>query len=114
MKLCQENVTDSQPKLSPFENTLFPRVECIHPKKRLVLRSQSRSVNTSALFDSVSLTCLNTTKYDDQIKDYVCSPSCRIPTTGNYIGNDMIIHDWPSNVTKPELDDVGKKFALKK
>ena len=107
MKLCQENVTDSQPKLSPFENTLFPRVECIHPKKRLVLRSQSRSVNTSAVFDSVPLTCLNTTKYDDQIKDYVCSPTCRIPT-GN--GNPMIVHDWPSNVTKPELDEVGNNY----
>ena len=81
----------------------FYRVNCVHGKKRLVKKSDWKAGNAStAILDSITLTCLNSTGYDVDLSDYICTPACVRPynTTELY-------PDWPNTET-PELGDTVK------
>ena len=67
----------------------------------MVLKTDLQEIYLSKLRNAVLFKCLNTTDYDIDIRDYMCTPSCRIPTE-----NELIVHDWPSNITRPELGTV--------
>ena len=78
-------------------------VSCVHAKKRLVKKSDWIAGNTSAvLLDSLVLTCLNTTEYDIDISDYICTPPCITP-----YNTSQLYPTW-SDTARPELGDTVK------
>lgn len=91
-----------------YLSTLFLfvyRVNCVHQKKRLVKKSDWKAGNASTdqLLDSITLTCLNSTGYDVDLSEYICTPACIRPynTTELY-------PDWSNTVSPPEMGDTVK------
>jgi hypothetical protein len=76
------------------------RVKCSNPQKRMVLKSKLKSNDTTAFDEFVTLICQNTTSYDEDIKDYTCTPPCEKPKTTKNIVNNWEIAE------KPELADT--------
>ena len=78
----------------------FFRVKCSNPQKRMVLKSKLKSNDTTAFNEFITLICQNTTLYDQDIKDYTCTPPCEKPKTTKNIVNNWVL------AAKPELADT--------
>ena len=86
--------------LAHCEMFILFRVKCSNPQKRMVLKSKLKSNDTTAFDEFVTLICQNTTLYDEDIKDYTCTPPCEKPKTTKNIVNNWEIAE------KPELADT--------
>jgi hypothetical protein len=94
------------------------RVKCANTKKSIVRRSEWRTGNESALLENESFVCLNTTNYDKDIADYMCTPQCPKPdmvlTDLARKNMDQIDNNWADNATYPQVGDQATFFCQNK